>query len=576
MNHDDVAVIAYKKFFESEDRSTDDYEGDVNEFIRDFEAFVKANKESLFNEYKKSHEISPTTKFSTVPSAMKIINSKASELFNAEIAVKRDEDHESDLSLEDSAIESAIDEEKGESGDATPDHSDPSSEEEVSPDAAVVGEEKRKLEKKSTDTTKKSTSKEPKFADERIPIHENTMDYSFLPMSQRKIVKEFGKIIDKFHDGIPISNNSDLPKNIASTKKVKKILDNGEHTIRSISIYGGKISQKQMYITYLIGYGTDSFMKSDPIKYSAKDGEIDPSKYDKDEKVLYEKFVRYSSNVSSYKDIPFEFDKFVDTDCVYQLKSLQFSGVVDVTRNLPIGRYGVAYSDSSIITDHLHDDYRNLFSILRIESEKTFTRTNLKKMMKLIYQNRYLINHHEKIIKNIDGYWDDALKEIQKIPANERTILTNRWTQILSSTQARNIILRNYPCTKAFESVIIDLLKLESTRKLLVKELFKISFLFGPFAIYFGKVDKIKESAIPSSVTKIIDHVTHTEERYEDCNWVGGVIRNLVAEDQHCLRFWLNNSKFIDVSTVQKEKDNNYTTPVRKRAAKTDEEEGDE
>lgn len=408
-------------------------------------------------------------------------------------------------------------------------------------DEVQVEEEETEVEEKPKKAPRKTVKKEkaqPKSKD--LDYIDGICDYSkiFKDDGLKKITN-LKNIIDSIIDGIEIKDNK-IPESFKNDTKIANLIKKDAKFIK-YSIAEGKMVADKLSIKYAVEYsiGDESNLsvQTNYIKYDKSK----PQSYDGKEKELFKAYEEYVTTVPSAKDLSIDVKNNINNDVIYDLKSMEKKGVFDISRNIPLSNFSYYYENNSDLI-YTKQDYLQLFSYLRFE-RKNFTKTDLKSAMKMIYSNRRYILDHEMIKSEINKYWDTALENLEGL--KEDNEINKSWLSILKSTQAKNIIIHGYPSNKAFDKFMNELLTLQQTKKLLMTALFKISFIFSPFAIYINELPaKVKDGNHQNNVNLILTQLTHSPGTYSDCVWAKAVIDDVEDNDKHTMRFYFNNDKF--------------------------------
>lgn len=433
-------------------------------------------------------------------------------------------------------------------------NSEPSIEVEVSDEKPEKPRRSSKSASSKKSTSKSASSKKAEKA--KANLKNGSIDYSKAGLDA-KIINSFATALKKlFGDHKAQAYPEGLTEHI---KEYKSHYGENGSKIENWSAISAKIQTENLVIKYQLygekAEGNYTQLRNAPIvKYT-------PTSTSKnaEEMSVIKAFAAYITHLQS--KIPEKKKKWspviavcLNSDILYKFGALDFEGILDTTRQLPISNYKYNYDyESSDEFSYRNKDYGELYTYIR-PTTAHFTGSRLRSAMKNIYKERRRIIYHEKILPEIEKLWKNATEDLDSLydedPKNA-SITLDMWHSIMHSEQCKNIIAYGWPCRPEFDAFIKDLLSEVETTVLMLHELFPICFIFTPFAIRIPKVPKASIIKNPQNcVDTIIKEVVDSNDTYAECRWASGSLEDAEDEDGNIFRKYFDNEKF----TVKKEK----------------------
>ena len=255
-------------------------------------------------------------------------------------------------------------------------------------------------------------------------------------------------------------------------------------------------------------------------------------------------------------------EEILDTDMIYKFSAMKTEGVMDTTRNIPLGPFRYYFNpEASKEYKYRAIDYQILFSYLRFGG-KSFSKTTLDSAMKNIYKYRTAIIYHDAVKDKLEGYWEEAREEIDACKDENKVVKV--WRSILHSEQCKNIILRGYPATSAFEDMMKKLLSNLDTKLMMASEMWSICFIFSPFAVMLKSKPATDAKFHKQAMNMAVEQATLECLDYAECRWAKAIIDGIDPESELCLLEYL------------KVPDNHIFEPAGKGDKNSEEEESDQ
>lgn len=316
-------------------------------------------------------------------------------------------------------------------------------------------------------------------------------------------------------------------------------------------ILSAKVQTNTLTIKYGIEYVDGDKLKttSVSVKYIANDVYEAATEFTELERAMFDSFKDYVALFTDKWCIE-NIEPALSTDAVINMKAVLFDGILDSTRNLPIGPYKIAYEPEKTPEYEFREaDYVQLFKQLR-RTGQHYSSANLVRAMVATFKLRSLIVHHDAVKTQIDKWWTDAFKAISAEEYNENEIAL-KWRMILSSATCKLVIAKGWPARPEFEKYIKGLIKFVlkwdektvshqcmPTAELMVGPLFPISFIFGPFAVAMKRcpLDAKTLKFVGASIDKYMETLGAMTPTYSECNWCLALIDGLENTDKKSIK----------------------------------------
>ena len=336
-------------------------------------------------------------------------------------------------------------------------------------------------------------------------------------------------------------------------------LNRDDIQLTNIEGIDAKIQTSTLIIKYKVSYVQNEKLrdKNVTVKYIANDAYEAVAELDEDEQAMFEAFKEYLEQVKpkgeAKKWAIDDIEPAINSDAVISHKDVNIHGIMDTTRNIPIGPYKMSYNIEN--TDEFlyrEQDYSKLFEFMR-RTAAHYSPANLIKAMINTYKNRHLIIYHTDVIAHIDEWWQQAVDELADDAYNEDEAAL-KWRAILASPQCKLVIARGWPARAEFDKHIKELIKYQTksdiprssnhkytmpTLDMMCGPLFSISFIFGPFAVAMKAcpVDEKTRSKFPgATVDRYAEALGSFDAKYADCNWCAALILGLENDDVRSFR----------------------------------------
>lgn len=428
-----------------------------------------------------------------------------------------------------------------------------------------ISEEEPKPKKPKADKASKPKAK-PKAEEEELV--DGIFDYQAINVDT--------DIVNTLYDAITeVMNERPLDEPPKSFKSLEKQEDGSyqleEHDsnydklnrddIQLTNIEGvdAKIQTSTLIIKYKVSYVQNEKLrdKNVTVKYIANDAYEAVAELDEAEQAMFDVFKEYLEQVKpkgeAKKWVIDDIEPAINSDAVISHKDVSVHGIMDTTRNIPIGPYKMSYNIEN--TDEFlyrEQDYSKLFEFMR-RTAAHYSPANLIKAMINTYKNRHLIIYHADVFAHIDEWWKQAADELADEAYNEDEAAL-KWRAILASPQCKLVIARGWPARAEFDKHIKELIKYQTksdirgstyhkytmpTLDMMCGPLFSISFIFGPFAVAMKAcpVDEKTRSKFPgATVDRYAEALGSFEARYADCNWCAALIQGLENDDVRSFR----------------------------------------
>lgn len=333
----------------------------------------------------------------------------------------------------------------------------------------------------------------------------------------------------------------------------------GRYVVSTIEGIDVKIQSSTIIIKFKISYVDDDAVKTMTVsvKYIVCDEYEAVAELTDEEQAMYDAFKEYLEQVKPADEKSkwsiANIEPAIMSDAVFSHKSLIIKGILDTTRNIPIGPYEMAYNiEQTDAYRYREKDYSKLFEFMR-RTAAHYSPANLIKAMTNTYKNRHLIVYHTDVIAHIDKWWQQAVDALADESYNEDAAAL-KWRAILASPQCKLILTRGWPARAEFDAYIKELIKYQTkadirgstyhkytmpTLDMMCGPLFSISFIFGPFAVALKvcPVDEKTRSKFPgATVDRYTEALGIYEARYADCNWCMALLQGLENDDLRSLR----------------------------------------
>ena len=417
----------------------------------------------------------------------------------------------------------------------------------------VTPKKTEKPSRKKLTTVKTTEEKNGKRGKAAIPMIDGKVDYKEMGLDP-EIIENLVEAINAVTESQPMDA---VPKIYASTSNGFMGKTNLTYKVLNVKLSSHAIAIK---LEFSGNNGEKEITKAMPIKKFANkkiagkketrliaSSAFDIDKIEKDS--LPEGIMNIIKSFQKY-DLMFEEDakgiwtpemtNVLNTDFVYKLSAMKTEGYMDTTRNLPLGPFKYYYNpEESKEYKYRQIDYQTLFSYLRFGG-KAFSKTTLDSAMKSIYKHRTAIIYHDAVKDNLETYWKDAKKQIEKLYKDNPSKVNGIWKSILNSNQCANIILRGYPSTTAFDNMMKSLLSNLDTKLLMTSELWKISFIFSPFGVVINKAPKKDITKFhKAAMNEAVEQATLECLDYKKCQWAAGVIEEYEGDEETLLLSYL-------------------------------------